>query len=130
MIYQNNAWRKETGLTLGPTGKPLEPVVLIKKGSIYKGGKMKKFEKGLKDPKEFTELKQRVDKYFGLSFEVEEADFKDNRHAKLIAKSPSGKIIIELDVSSYDDSWKIGGAGNTIANYHWGALVKMYKEKQ
>lgn len=44
MIYQNGAWRKETGLTLDPTGKPLEPVVLIKKGSIYKGGSMKKFK--------------------------------------------------------------------------------------
>ena len=93
---------------------------------------MKKFEKGLRNPKEFTKLKQKVDKYFGLSFEVEEEEgvFKDNRHAKLIAKSPSGKIIIELNVSSYDSSWKIGGVSNIIANYHWDALVKMYKEKR
>ena len=91
---------------------------------------MKKFEKGLKNPKEFTELKRRVDEYFGLSFEIEEGFFKDDRHAKLIAKSPSGKILVELDVSSYENSWKIGGVSNAIANYHWDVLVKMYKEKQ
>lgn len=48
MIYQNSAWRKKTGLKLDPTGKPLEPVALIKKGSIYKGGKMKELKKGTK----------------------------------------------------------------------------------
>ena len=26
MIYQNSAWRKETGMTLDPTGQPLEPI--------------------------------------------------------------------------------------------------------
>ena len=41
-MYQNKAWRDETGFTLDLTGKPLEPVALIKKGSIYKGGKMSK----------------------------------------------------------------------------------------
>jgi len=26
MIYQNSAWRKETGMTLDPLGQPLEPI--------------------------------------------------------------------------------------------------------
>lgn len=92
---------------------------------------MKKFVKGLKDPKGFTELKQRIDKYFGLSFEVEEAHLKDTQHAKLIAKSPTGKIIIELEVSIYPDSqlgndkWHIGGVSHPISNYHWHDLTTM-----
>ena len=45
MIYQNSAWRKATGFSLDPTGKPLEPVVEIKKGSIYKGNEIKKLWK-------------------------------------------------------------------------------------
>ena len=97
---------------------------------------MKKFEKGLTDPKGFTELKTKIDKYFGLSFEVEEAFLKDTQHAKLIAKSPTGKIIIELEVSIYPNSqfeintkWHVGGVSDSIANYHWNALMKkMYKE--
>jgi len=31
MIYQNSAWRNETGMTLDPLGRPLEPIVKVDK---------------------------------------------------------------------------------------------------
>ena len=39
MIYQNSAWRKETGMTLDPLGQPLEPVLKINKPSTLIGKK-------------------------------------------------------------------------------------------
>jgi len=112
---------------------PLTEVEMREIGTEYH---KKKFEKGLTDPKGFTELKTRIDKYFGLSFEVEEAFLKDTQHAKLIAKSPTGKIIIELEVSIYPDSqmggdkWHVGGVTHAISNYHWHDLTTIKKEEK